>query len=81
MTVKDTKDTLKPQKDLDQLACWARKWGMRFHPVKRIVAYASSEGSPDFQETDQKDPCFIYSRGNGLRKCRKNHVSWGHYHM
>ena len=25
---------LKLQKDIDQLGCWARKWGMRFQPVK-----------------------------------------------
>ena len=24
------------------------------------------------KETDQKDPCFIYSGGNGPRKCRKH---------
>ena len=30
--------------------------------------------------TDRKDPCFIYSIGNGPRKCRKHQVSWGHYH-
>ena len=27
------------------------------------------------KETDQKDPCFIYSRGNGPRKCRKHQIS------
>ena len=32
------------------------------------------------KETDKNDPCFIYSRGNGPRKCRKHQVSWGHYH-
>ena len=32
--IKDTEDTLKLKKDLDQLGCWARKWGMRFQPVK-----------------------------------------------
>ena len=32
--IKDTEDTLKLQKDTDQLVCWARKWGMRFQPVK-----------------------------------------------
>ena len=25
---------LKLQKDIDQLGCWVRKWGMRFQPVK-----------------------------------------------
>ena len=32
--IKDTEDILKLQKDIDQLGCWARKWGMRFQPVK-----------------------------------------------
>ena len=64
--IKDTEDTLKLQKDIDQLGCWAREWGMRYDANNK--------------ETDQKDPCLIYSRGNGLRKCRKHQVSWGHYH-
>ena len=32
--IKDTEDTLKLQKDIDQFGCWARKWDMRFQPVK-----------------------------------------------
>ena len=32
--IKDTEDTSKLQKDIDQLGYWARKWGMRFQPVK-----------------------------------------------
>ena len=32
--IKDTEDIFKLQKDIDQLGCWARKWGMRFQPVK-----------------------------------------------
>ena len=32
--IKDTKDTMKLQKDIDRLGSWARKWGMRFQPVK-----------------------------------------------
>ena len=31
--IKDTEDTSKLQKDIDQLGCWAMKWGMRFQPV------------------------------------------------
>ena len=27
-------DTMKLQRDIDQLGSWARKWGMRFQPVK-----------------------------------------------
>ena len=32
--IKDTEDTLKLQKNNDHLGIWARKWGMRFQPVK-----------------------------------------------
>ena len=32
--IKDIEDTLKLQKDIDRLGIWARKWGMRFQPVK-----------------------------------------------
>ena len=32
--VKDKEDTLKLQRDIDRLGNWARKWGMRFQPVK-----------------------------------------------
>ena len=32
--IKDTEDTLELQKETDQLGCWARKWDMRFQPVK-----------------------------------------------
>ena len=32
--IKDMEDTLKVQKDIDRLGIWARKWGMRFQPVK-----------------------------------------------
>ena len=31
---KDIEDTLKPQKDINRLCIWARKYGMRFQPVK-----------------------------------------------
>ena len=31
--IKDKEDTLKLQRDIDRLANWARKWGMRFQPV------------------------------------------------
>ena len=32
--IKGTEDTVKLQEDIDHLGCWARKWGMRFQPVK-----------------------------------------------
>ena len=35
--IKNIEDTLKLQKDIDRLGIWARKWGMRFQPVKCIM--------------------------------------------
>ena len=32
--IRDIEDTLKLQKDIDRLGIWARKWGLRFQPVK-----------------------------------------------
>ena len=32
--IKGTEDTVKLPADIDRLCSWARKWGMRFHPVK-----------------------------------------------
>ena len=32
--IKDEEDTVKLQRDIDRLGCWARKWGVRFQPVK-----------------------------------------------
>ena len=32
--IKDEEDTMKLQRGIDRLGSWARKWGMRFQPVK-----------------------------------------------
>ena len=32
--INNEEDTLKLQRDIDRLGSWARKWGMRFQPVK-----------------------------------------------
>ena len=71
--IKDTEDTLKLQKDIDQLGCWARKWGMRFQPVKCNMMQIT-------RKWIKKDPCFICPRGNSPWKCQKHQVSLGHYH-
>ena len=49
--IKDTEDTLKLQKNIDQFGYWARKWGMRFQPVKcnmmQIRPVAGQGSSPE----------------------------------
>ena len=32
--IKNKEDALKLQKDIDLIGSWAKKWGMRFQPVK-----------------------------------------------
>ena len=32
--IKDEEDTINLQRDIDRLGSWARKWGLRFQPVK-----------------------------------------------
>ena len=32
--IKDEEDIMKLQRDIDRLGSWARKWDMRFQPVK-----------------------------------------------
>ena len=32
--IKEKEDTVKLQNDIDRLEAWARKWGVRFQPVK-----------------------------------------------
>ena len=32
--IKDEEDTMKLQRDIGRLGSWARKWGMRFQPIK-----------------------------------------------
>ena len=54
--IKDEKDTMKLQRDIDRLGSWARKWGMRF---QLQMQYDAAD-----KKTDQEDPCFIYLGGN-----------------
>ena len=39
---KGMEDTLKLQKDIERLSIWARKWGMRFQPVKCNMMHNNS---------------------------------------
>ena len=61
---KATEDTLKLQKDIDQLGCWARKMGCE-------ISTCQMQYNANNKEADKKYPCFIHSGGNGPRKCRK----------
>ena len=35
--IKNVEDAVELQKDIDRLGSWARKWGMRFQPVKCLM--------------------------------------------
>ena len=50
----DEEDTMKYQRDIDRLGCWARKWGMR------------SKRTSNCQELTQSDPisCPQNQKGN-----------------
>ena len=56
--IKDEEDTVKLQRDIDRLGCWARKWGMRFQPVKCNMMQLTSKrikkinASYTFKRTD-----------------------------
>ena len=49
---KNKEDTLKLQKDIDRLGSWARKWGMRFQPVKcNMMQLANKQASYTLEGT------------------------------
>ena len=47
--IKNVEDTVKLQKDIDRLGSWARKWGMRFQPVKRSMMQLTNERTSKIQ--------------------------------
>ena len=47
--IKDKEDTLKLQRDIDQFGNWARKWGMRFQPVKCSIMQLTRKHSTKIQ--------------------------------
>ena len=61
--IKDKEDTLKLQRDIDRLGNWARKWGMRFQPVKFMQHDAADK------KTFEKNSGFLYLRRCSSRKC------------
>ena len=50
--IKDKEDTLKLQRDIDRLGNWARKWGMRFQPVKCNMMQLTRKHSNKIQAWD-----------------------------
>ena len=47
--IKTEEDTLKLQRDIDRLVSWARKWGMRFQPVKCNMMQLTNKRSSKIQ--------------------------------
>ena len=47
--IKNEVDTLKLQRDIDRLGSWARKWGMRFQPVKCNMMQLTNKRSSKIQ--------------------------------
>ena len=47
--IKNKEDTLKLQRDIDRLGSWARKWGMRFQPVKCNMMQLTNKRSSRIQ--------------------------------
>ena len=54
-----------------------RSIGMLGKEMGYEISICQMQYDANNKETDQKDPCFIYSGENGLRKCRKYQVSLG----
>ena len=59
--IDSNEDTSKLQKNIDQLGKWARKWGMRFQPVKCNMQL--------IRKRIKKDQCSLLLRRNSPRKC------------
>ena len=71
--IKDTEDTFETSEKYRLIGMLGKEMGYE------ISSYEMQYDANN-KETDQNDPCFIYSGGNGPRKCRKHQVSWHHYH-
>ena len=48
---READDSLKLQRDIDRLGCWARKWGMRFQPVKCNIITRKRTNVPEVYYT------------------------------
>ena len=47
--IKNVEDTVKLQKDIDRSGSLARKWGMRFQPVKRNMKQLTNKRTSKIQ--------------------------------
>ena len=72
--IRDTDDSLKLQKDIDRLGCWARKWGMRFQSVKcniMQIQYNLNGLNPDGSFTVDDSNSFFSPYKNPSNSSRK----------
>ena len=51
--IKNVEATLKLQKDIDRLGSWARKWGMRFQPVKCNMTQLTNKRTSKIQASNK----------------------------
>ena len=61
--IQGIEDTVKLQSDIDHLGKWARKWGMRFQPIKCNMMQLT-------RKRVKQGHCDLHIRGNNLGKCR-----------
>ena len=62
--IKDKEDTLKLQMDIDRLCNWARKWGMRFQPVKCNMMQLTRKHSNKIQASYTLEGTVLENVGN-----------------
>ena len=77
--IKDKEDTLKHQRDIDRLGNWARKWGMRFQPVKCNMMQLTDKHSNKIQASYTLEGTvldFLYLRRYSSRKCGQYQIPW-----
>ena len=51
--IKDVEDTVKLQKNIERLGSWARKWGMRFRPVKCNMMQLTNKRTSKIQASEK----------------------------
>ena len=70
--IKDEKDTMKLQRDIDRLGSWARKWGMRFQPVKCNMMQLTRKRRNYNYETGSMTGILGQLKWESLKKRRKD---------